>query len=1703
MLQFLSFSLFRTTACLTGVLFTICLLLTGSLSAQSIDPAFTPAEGANDRVYTMTLQADEKVLIGGVFTRYNGTIRYKMVRINTDGSLDTGFDPGEGPSGTVYSILQQPDGKILIGGVFVEYNRTARKGIARINADGSLDPGFSIGTGTNGIVHSIARQSDGKVLIGGAFTQYNGTTRNGIARLNANGSLDKEFDPGSGADNTVTSIVVQADGKILAGGKFTQYNGTARKGIVRINADGTLDAGFDPGSGADNQVTCMLVRADGKILIGGVFSSYSGIPRYNIARLHADGSLDTGFNPGSGANGELYCMVLEGDGKLLIGGVFGTYNGATRNFLARINIDGSPDTGFNTGSGPDNVVTGLAFQADGKFVMAGNFTSFSGTEINRVARLNNDVGPVISDFSATSGTVCTGNPATFTATLSNLTGSYNYTITNGTVSVSGIAGSNAFSQTLTTAGSGSQTFTLIIRAGNGSTVAIAPLTVESHPDYSPLVDLYTRTNGAGWTNKTGWLTNCDPCSWAGVSCTNGRVTYIDLRSNGLTGSLPASLGNLAGLEYLNLQNNRLSGRIPADLSRLTKLKYLALGDNQLSGCYPASLTALCGIEYRSFIENAGLPDGGSNAGFTIFCSTRQGGDAFVPVATAGSPAVCVGGTVSLSTGGGSSYSWTAPAGAVLTGSGGSPVVSASSTAAGLQTFTVVVSQGGSCSQVTTVSLTANPLPTVSITPSVTTLTCATPAVHLLATGGATYLWDDHSVNASRSVNVAATYSVTALSGNGCPATASATVTSSTAVIGVMNPLTTTATTGSAFSQTFTATGGSGPYAYSLAGGTLPTGLMLSPTGVLSGTPTQAGTFTITAQATEAGGCRGTGGDYVLAITRAFPCGAVVYVTPQGAGLQDGSTWDDAFAGTALQTAINTAATCGAQVWVARGLYKPTATTDPSKSFSMKEGVAIYGGFLGTETILGGRPEIGLTKPSGTTLSGDIDNDGTLANNSYHVISNPRGLTPDALIDGFMITGGNGPDVANLGGGIYNNGSGSGQFCNPTIRNCYFQGNASFRGGAIFNNGLGGACNPVISNCVFRNNSSDHGGGGAIWNAAIQNGISSPLITNCLFEGNTANLFGGGAIFNDAEGPGVSNPQLINCVFLNNSSPVAGGAIFSGVSGNNSSCSPRLTNCSFQGNSSPGGVIYSRGSAVSSSLTELVNCVFFNNGNGAVFVTSSATVTASYSLFGPDVTGYSSGPGNLTTATSPFAGTATAQLAGCSPALNAGLNSASGLSGIATDLAGDPRFFAGGPVDMGAYEYQTVPIALSITNPSVTTAIQYHVFSQPFTATGGSSPYAYSLAGGMLPTGLTLGVSGVLSGTPTQTGNYTITVQATDAQGCSDMSKAFVLFVDNDTPGISGFTALDNGVCVGHPVTFTAAISQVTGTYAYTLTNGSSSLTGTAGTTTISLGWSAAGAGLQSFTLTVSAGGKSGSATTGLTVNTLPEATILAPASTTLTCTTAALSLTATGGSSYRWDDHTTNAVRLITAAGIYSVTVTDSNGCTAVSNSLTVSQGMSMSPFTVNSVSVCVGQTASLVAGGCSGQVRWSTGATGSLLVLTAGSSTSLLTATCTVGSCSVTAAGSVVIGGAVPPPVQILSFVADESACPVRLVGQAAATAFVMTGPGGYVYSSVYREGSRHEAIGLNVKQPGTYTLTATSTNACGSSEPVSRPVTVTRSCP
>jgi len=387
-------------------------------SSLVIDAAFSSQVNLLSKgfISTPVKQSNDKIIIGGNFSMVNGVAKSNMARLNTDGSIDTTFNNGGSGLNSPPSFLYvQPDDKIIAIGYFSSYNGTSAPGILRLNADGSIDStlnatgtGFQMGSN----FYSALTQTDGKILIGGSnFSTYNGTTitSKGLIRLNADGSLDTTFNTSgtgvnSGINISVYGLKQQPDGKILVTGNFGSFNGTTANGLTRLLADGTVDSSFAPASGGFNlnaSPRFITLQPDGKIVVTGTFTSYETISRTNIVRINDNGSLDTTFTPGTGpSGGSAYSPVLMSDGKFLLPGSYTSYNGTAINRLARLNADGTLDTSFSPGStgaqgyfylfgqaATSNRISAIFPLADGKFLAAGNFTSYNGVARNMFVKL--------------------------------------------------------------------------------------------------------------------------------------------------------------------------------------------------------------------------------------------------------------------------------------------------------------------------------------------------------------------------------------------------------------------------------------------------------------------------------------------------------------------------------------------------------------------------------------------------------------------------------------------------------------------------------------------------------------------------------------------------------------------------------------------------------------------------------------------------------------------------------------------------------------------------------------------------------------------------------------------------------------------------------------------------------------------------------------------------------------------------------------------------------------------------------------------------------------------------------------------------------------------------------------------------------------------------------------------------------------------
>ena len=413
-------------------------------------PPFNLQPGANRTVYVAAIQPDQRALIGGEFTAYNGTPRVGLARLLPNGFLDTSFVPGLAANSAVYALALYPaaatnvgagghSGKILIGGAFTSCDGRQRHGVARLNNDGSLDDTFRPGLGANGPVYAIALQQDGQVLVAGDFTQFDGQDLNRLVRLNDDGTVDGSFQPGAGADGAIRAVVVRdcPTNIFLARAGFSNEGEDiavietgANQGVISLNHDfpaphrlrvfhdlnpeplmdatltgtGVVPLSYGPGVSTQVKIvihpqqsglaapwrytaTILPAFTNRTIFVAGDFATFDHQGCGGVARLLENGAPDPNFGTGAGAEGRVWSLVVQPDGKPLLGGEFSHFDSHPRRGLVRLNGDGSVDESFQTGAGFNRPVYALALQPDLKPVVGGWFTQYNSTRRMGVARL--------------------------------------------------------------------------------------------------------------------------------------------------------------------------------------------------------------------------------------------------------------------------------------------------------------------------------------------------------------------------------------------------------------------------------------------------------------------------------------------------------------------------------------------------------------------------------------------------------------------------------------------------------------------------------------------------------------------------------------------------------------------------------------------------------------------------------------------------------------------------------------------------------------------------------------------------------------------------------------------------------------------------------------------------------------------------------------------------------------------------------------------------------------------------------------------------------------------------------------------------------------------------------------------------------------------------------------------------------------------
>jgi uncharacterized delta-60 repeat protein len=423
---------------------------TATLLIDDLDFPTAPSRGVAGVVEAIANSPDGGVYLAGDFTGVHGVPRNRLARLLANGEVDLGFNSRLGPDGNVTALAVQPDGKLLIAGDFAFVSGVPRTRVARLNPDGTLDATFDPGAGpssTNGIpfIRSLVLKSDGRVLVGGAFSHFEGQPRGLLAQLNSDGALDTQFvSPFWGPTSinvprtdapAIQALAVTGGTNVLAAGSMYFNPSPSYASVVRLTGGGQIDSRFRITPDNVGQVAwSMAVQSDGKLLVGGAAGFYSGVfrpPTFEtnwvaIRRYHTNGILDSTFHQQNTpqikfSSSEVRQLVLQPDGRVLF--VAAIHQPGSRlselvldrAIIGRVLADGSWDSSFAMitcalplikGSGPfwfdfptarlfdrGEMPVPTAFaarQPDGVVVLAGAFDSVNGEPRRRLARLEPD-----------------------------------------------------------------------------------------------------------------------------------------------------------------------------------------------------------------------------------------------------------------------------------------------------------------------------------------------------------------------------------------------------------------------------------------------------------------------------------------------------------------------------------------------------------------------------------------------------------------------------------------------------------------------------------------------------------------------------------------------------------------------------------------------------------------------------------------------------------------------------------------------------------------------------------------------------------------------------------------------------------------------------------------------------------------------------------------------------------------------------------------------------------------------------------------------------------------------------------------------------------------------------------------------------------------------------------------------------------------
>ena len=377
-----------------------------------------------------TTDSSHYLLVGGLFGRSATQIKdnqpgQNLVRLSPLGALDTTFNPGgKGADGEVTAILPLPDGGSVVGGQFQNYNLQPHEYIVRLNSQGTVESNgvFNPTLSFDGTVLSLAAQQNPastallpQVLVAGLFSNVNGVSHAKLARINADGTVDGSFNPSF--DDRTTVVVSQPDGKILVGGDFSHVNGTPAEHLVRLNFDGSIDPTFtasvttQPAGLVDPPAVYVIQLLDnGSMYLGGNFAKVNGVKRNFLARVDANGVLDTAFDPGKTILNAVQSISIQTDGRLLVGeNVSKSLDNSSTRPPSLIRVFAEPPVIALVASVP-NAVTGTpTTRQDGAFTLTRSGSAFNAGALTVYVRLNGSALPKYTSSQGATSTTSKGN----------------------------------------------------------------------------------------------------------------------------------------------------------------------------------------------------------------------------------------------------------------------------------------------------------------------------------------------------------------------------------------------------------------------------------------------------------------------------------------------------------------------------------------------------------------------------------------------------------------------------------------------------------------------------------------------------------------------------------------------------------------------------------------------------------------------------------------------------------------------------------------------------------------------------------------------------------------------------------------------------------------------------------------------------------------------------------------------------------------------------------------------------------------------------------------------------------------------------------------------------------------------------------------------------------------------------------------------